>query len=995
MSRRVFAVSAALTFLALIPVDPPVVAAPGDVNGKELYIVRLSEQPVAAYEGNIQGFAATRAPKGQRFNPRTPHAARYSQYLRARHDSVLASVGPARKIYSYSFAVNGFAAELTEAQAQKLRATAGVVSVTKNQLLKLNTLTTPQFLDLDKKRGIWDALGGPKNAGDDVIVGIIDSGIWPEHPAFAPLKQHRGVPPGWEGACEAGEQFPATTCNDKLIGARYFHAGFGTAEDVKALFPYEYISPRAAEGHGVHVAATAVGNHHVRASVEGINLGKVSGMAPGARLAVYKACWGFSEETEAGCFSVDTVAAIDAAVADGVHILNYSIGGSTTTLVDSVQFAFLVAAANADIFVASSAGNDGPFASTVEKNAPWITSVGASTHDRIFKADVVLDKNRKYEGVSLHDKNTGEKPMILSSAAALPGADPTEAALCFPNTLDPKKVKGKIVVCDRGVNARVEKSQVVKDAGGVGMVLVNITPGTLNPDLHSVPTVHVDHIVGPKIKAYVASTSKAKGRLTKGTADTGNRAPTVAGFSARGPALAANGDLLKPDIIAPGVEVLAAYSPVQTGHDYEFLQGTSMSSPHIAGIAALLRHAHPDWSASAIRSAMMTTASPLRNDFRPIDQFQEDEVTRERGSALSYGAGWVRPNAALDPGLVYDSGVLDWLRFLCGQDIQVLAGFPCTPANSIDASDLNYPSIAIGDLTFTQTVTRTVTNVSRHHSLYVALVDEPKGIKVDVSPKILSIKPGESKSFTVKFTVTNRATVGEYAEGSLTWIDGRHYVRSPLVVRPVPLSVPAEVSGNGQPISYNVQFGYSGPFNATSRGLIPATLRPGTVIDDPDDDLLAGGLGGVTAIFPVTIPQGTTYARFSLFDDFTSGMGGDDLDLYLVNANTGIILAVSGNISSNEEINMPNPTPGNYLLVVHGFDTASGGATNFTLFQWLLGTASAGNMTITVPPNATAGQSGTVTLDFTGLSAGTKYLGSVVYGGAAAMPAPTIVRVDP
>jgi hypothetical protein len=435
--------------------------------------------------------------------------------------------------------------------------------------------------------------------------------------------------------------------------------------------------------------------------------------------------------------------------------------------------------------------------------------------------------------------------------------------------------------------------------------------------------------------------------------------------------------------MAPGVDVLAAVSPIESGRLFDFLSGTSMSSPHIAGIAALIKDKHPDWSPAAIKSALMTTAGQRRNNSTPI----QDQATSADATAFDFGSGQVRPNKAMDPGLVYDAGTVDWLAYLCGIGQACFTGVP-----AIDPSNLNYPSVAVGALAGTQTITRTVTNVSGRYSVYVANVQAPAGITVSVNPKFFVIGPGKSKTYTVKFT-TSSATLNAYALGSLTWSDGYHNVRSPIAVRPVALAAPAQVTSTGAPTSYTVGFGYTGPFTATPRGLVPATTYVANVVDDPSNDInTALGTGVGIRAFQVPIAAGTTYARFSLFSAFTDGAA-DDLDLYVFNP-AGALVASSGNGGSDEEANLVNPAAGTYTVIVHGWE-ADGGDSNFTLFQWLLGSSSAGNMTVTAPSTATLGGNGTISLTFSGLTAGTKYLGSVAYGGAPTLPNATIVRVDP
>ena len=355
------------------------------------------------------------------------------------------------------------------------------------------------------------------------------------------------------------------------------------------------------------------------------------------------------------------------------------------------------------------------------------------------------------------------------------------------------------------------------------------------------------------------------------------------------------------------------------------------------------------------------------------------------------GAGHVKPNNAADPGLVYDSGLNDWLAFLCGTTTGV-APDDCAALDglgySFDASDLNAASIAIGDLAGTQTVTRTVTNVGSSAATYTSSVTGMTGVTTAVSPSSLTLNPGQTGTFTVTFTRTS-AALNAYVGGQLTWTDGTHNVRIPLVVRPVALAAPAEVSGTGGNISYDVKFGYTGSFTATGRGLVAATTNAGTVADDPTDAFAPGGPG--TTFFDVVIPANTTYSRFALFDDATDGE--DDLDLYVFVGTT--LVGVSGSGTSEEVVNFVNPTgaaPVTVRVYIHGFAT-DGPTADFTLFHWNLGSAAAGNMTVTAPAAATLGQTGSIGLSFSGLAPATRYLGSVAYGGAANMPNPTIVSV--
>jgi len=954
------------------------------------YLVQLADAPAATYTGGIPGYTRTRPATGAKLDASHPAVTRYRSYLRQRQDGVLRQAGSASRLYDYSVAFNGVAARMTAADAAKLASTPGVNAVLKDERRKVDTTRTPEFLGLTKPGGLWDQLGGPgsRGAGDGVVVASLDQGLWPESPSLAPLARPKAVN-GFSGVCQTGEEWTAADCTTKIVGARFYTAGVTAGVgDIKKAFPYEYLSARDANNHGTHTATTAAGNHGVDVVVDGVELGKASGMAPNARVATYKVCWGRTED-EAGCYTTDTVKAIEDATADGVDVLNYSISGSTTSFLDPVEASFF-GAADAGVFVATSAGNNGPGASTVAHNSPWVTTVAASTLDRTGKASVTIGNGSTYEGVGV-GAAVPSSPLVLSTAAGAAGASATDVRLCAPDSLDPAKVTGKIVLCDRGVVARTDKSKEVRRAGGVGMILANTAASSLNADLHFVPTVHVDEKVGEAIKAYVAATASPTASLSKGELQFGVRAPQMAAFSSRGPARAGGGDLLKPDISAPGVDILAGTSPPGTnGRLYDYLSGTSMSSPHLAGLAALLVQQHPGWSPMRIKSALLTTADQRDNTGQPI--------SRDTGvaGALDYGSGHVNPNAAADPGLAYDSDSRDWLRFLCGVGQLSPTGPTCRKYGRIDPSDLNTPNIAIAALAGSQTVTRTVTNVTSRSVTYAADLQAPAGLDVTVSPSLLQVPPGGRASYRVSFTRTT-AAFDRFVLGALTWSDGEHRVRSQLAVRPVAAAAPAEVSGTGTAGStaFQVTPGYSGQLTTSVAGLVPArvekpTLQPTESDFNPGAPAPSPG----TAKFSVTIPAGTTLARQATFNRDVPP--GTDVDLYLYRGGTSTLVGVSGGATSNEQIQLLNPAAGDYDLYVVLFGAAQGRTpVEVPTFLWSLGSAAAGNLTAE-PASQPVQQSSpvTVTAAWTGLGAGQRYLGRIGFGDGTAGVGGTFVRVD-
>lgn len=952
-------------------------------EGDATFIVRMAADPVVAYDGGVQGIPATRPGKGQKINPNSNNVRRYVAHLQQEHDRVLRAVqANNKKLYDYTYTYNGFSAVLTPAQAAAIAAMPEVVEVAPEEVRQLQTDNSPDFLGLSAPGGLWEQLGGQGAAGEDVVVGVLDTGIWPEHPSFAD-DGYGPAPADWFGGCTSGEQFSQNDCNNKLIGARFYRLGAG--QGTAFVDPDEYLSTRDRDGHGTHTASTAAGNADVPAEIFGIDRGVVSGIAPRARIAAYKVCW-----NDAGCFLSDILAAIDGSIAEGVDVINYSIGGGASLLgEDDVAFLF---AADAGIFVATSAGNEGPGGATVGGPAtvPWITAVGASTQSRTFQGSVLLGNGNVFSGATV-TAGTDTLPVVDSANAG--------SELCIVGELDASVVAGKIVLCKRGENARVEKSQAVFEAGGVGMVLYNTNDTEdVVTDNHWVPSVHINFTDGTAVKNYIA-TEESGGftpvaQIVSGVF-TSIPAPEMAAFSSRGPSPVA-ADIIKPDVTAPGVVILAGGSPNPflgaPDELFQAISGTSMSSPHVAGLFALLKQAHPDWTPAMAKSAIMTTASQ--------DVEKEDGVTP--ADPFDMGAGHIQPNSAVAPGLVYDADFFDYLQFLCGVGALSATSGTCAAVGAIDPSDLNLASIGIAELAGSQTVIRTVTSVAPGSATYTAAVDAPPGIDVQISPNVITLAQGESATYEVTFTTLSGTAVDEWVFGALTWSDGTHAVRSPLAIRPVALAAPDEVSGDGTSgsLSYDITFGFSGDFAAVAHGLIPAATQPGNVVDDPANDInvaLATGVGVTFHI--VSVPAGTGHLRVSLFDDFTDGA--DDLDLYVFGPGPSFpFVGGSGTATSAEEVNVASPAPGDYLVAVHGWQT-DGPDANYTLFSWGLTAANAGNLSVSGPTAAVLGSSATVDVDWTGLSAGLKYLGSVTYHDVASPTGYTdglvdftIVRID-
>ncbi len=950
------------------------------------YVVMLVEPPAATYDGGQPGLAATRPQKGEQLDAGSTSVKEYRSHLRQEQEDVADRVG-AQEGYSYTAVVNGFAADLSAEQAARLAADRDVLSVVPDEARTIDTIDSPRFLGLTGRGGTWRDLGGARKAGTGTVVGIIDTGIWPENPSFAgrPVRGRGAGDVGkayrdgdgriavtkadgdtFTGACQTGERWSGDLCNDKVVSARYYADGYLSEADRAAIPATEFISPRDGNGHGSHTAGTAAGRFGVDVRIDGGDYGRASGMAPAAKIAVYKVCW---EAAAASCYPSDSVAAIDQAVLDGVDVLNYSISGSATAVVDPVELAFLSAAA-AGVFVATSAGNSGPDAATVQHASPWVTTVAASTH-RLSEGTVVLGDGRRYLGASSMRAGLPQQtPAVLASASGVATANRDSARMCFPGALDAEAVRGRVVVCERGAVARTAKSAEVARAGGAGMILLNTAPDGRDADLHSVPTVHLPDTDAADVTAYVG-TAGATAALLPGdrTGEPSPALPAVAGFSSRGPSRAVGGDVLKPDISAPGRDVFAAVAPgPRGGRNFDSLSGTSMSAPHVAGLATLVLQAHPTWSPMAVKSAMMTTAY----DLKAADGSASSEL-------FDQGAGHVDPTRFLRPGLVYDSTWRDWLSFVEGTGTAL--GIDGIDAK--DPSDLNQASISVGQLAGSQTVTRRVTATTA--GVYAADADVP-GMDVTVTPPVLTFtQAGQTKTFEVTLR-RDDAALGEWAQGHLTWSGSGTTVRSPVAARPVAVAAPGDVTGTGTSgrLGFAVTPGTSAPVGLTVRGLVAGDVREGTVaVGEADVDNSPDSVQ-----HRVDVPAGTTLARFDLVADDQR----DDLGLFVFGPNGGLA-GESATGSANEQVDLLEPPPGAYTVIVNGYATTDGQPADYRLRSFSVGDDAAGNASVTPDPiRGRQGRAAEVTLVWQGLAAGVPHLGWVGYEGAEQR---TIVAIEP
>ncbi|KAK7274633.1 hypothetical protein RIF29_15729 [Crotalaria pallida] len=668
-------------------------------------------------------------------------------------------------VYSYTKSFNAFAAKLAEDEGNKLSAMEEVLSVFPNQYRKLHTTRS------------WDFLGLPLtakrklNSESDTIVALLDTGVTPEFQSFK--DDGFGPPPAkWKGTCDLYANFSG--CNKKIIGAKYFKLD-GNPD------PSDILSPIDMDGHGTHTASTAGGNLVPNASLFGLAKGTARGAVPSARLAIYKVCW-----LSNGCADMDILAAFEAAIHDGVDVISISIGGGNANYVqDSIAIGAFHAMRKGIITVAS-AGNDGPNMATVTNNAPWIVTVAASGIDRDFKSTIELGsgKNVSGAGVSAFNPKQKQYPLVNGIDAARNSDTKENAKFCFEDSLDPKKVKGKLVYCRLGTWGT---EAVVKGMGGIGAI-VESEQFLDVAQIFMAPATIVNNSIGETITNYIQS-SRSPSAVIHKSHEVKKPAPFVASFSSRGPNPGSL-HVLKPDIAAPGINILASYTLKKslTGlkgdtqfSEFTLMSGTSMSCPHVAGVAAYVKSFHPDWTPAAIRSAIITTAKPMSQKV-------------EKEAEFAYGAGQVNPTRAVSPGLIYDMDDFAYVQFLChegynGSSLSVLVGSPvnCTsllPSFGYDA--INYPSMQLSAKSSKDTTVgifkRRVTNVGPAPTIYNATIKAPKGVEITVKPTNLNFTHTmQKKSFTVVVKAKSLESM-QIVSASLIWRSPRHIVRSPIVI---------------------------------------------------------------------------------------------------------------------------------------------------------------------------------------------------------------------
>ncbi|WP_320668823.1 S8 family serine peptidase [Patulibacter defluvii] len=826
------------------------------------WIVQLDAPPLARH-------AATAAPPGGHVRIRSAAADAQRTTIDAQQSRALAAAAPGvRPAAEYRVAFSGFAARLSDDQATALRRAPGVRRVTRERYLRPSALpagsgfggadlvgSEPDFLGLPGR--LWTRLGGPSRAGAGTVVGVIDTGVTPESASFAG-DGIKAPPPSWRGGCESGEAFPASLCNNKLVGARSFIHG-----DYPKYLPEEaYESPRDDIAHGTHVAAIAVGNHGVDPVIAGndLGVGRISGIAPAAHLAAYKACWPIFGDI--ACSDVDLLAAVDRAVADGVDVINLSLGGDVDPEhpIDPLSVA-LLGADEAGVVVVAAAGNgdsqgigrDGRVESPASN--PWAIGVGASTGGRTFTTTIEVrgrDGRRASAAASGVAGAARNLPIVDARDLERPGDSPYFRARHCVQGIEREDVAGRIVICETSrIHGAQQIDQALAARGAAGIVFAMPQSDAENRTTTTrVPSLHVRERDLDALRRTVhgggASASFAAARASAWTTD------RSAALSSWGPSPGTD-DLLRPDVTAPGVGVLSAYAPdtyaAQVGlepHErFAARSGTSMATPAVAGAAALLRQARPTWSPAAIRSALVTTAAP---------------VTASDGDGpaphVAAGGGRIDPTAAVDAGLVLAPTAEEYRRVGEALDPDAIEGEPPPLA----PRDLNLPSVSLGGLVAPVTVARTVTSVADRETTWTATVADgrPGAPAVRVSPGRFTVAPGARQ----RLTIAAEAPLGSRAFGDRTIVlrdaDGGRQLRIPVAGRNPGIVDPPEqlriedAAGSGErPLTARI----SGTVAGVAHGLTAPEVDADQVTYSVPD------AGVEEHQSTLTVPPGTAFVR--------------------------------------------------------------------------------------------------------------------------------------
>ncbi|MDT0594346.1 S8 family serine peptidase [Glaciecola petra] len=917
-------------------------------DAKYTYIVELNEQALAQ---NTESLRILNLRHGHdqdidtRFTDSTPALNQHRQKIRKQKTSFYADaekvLGKVDPLASFEYALNGLALKLTQNEAQQLANLTQVKSITREQTFRLNTDRGPTLVGAP---AVWDgsALANiAPSQGEGIIVGIIDSGINTDHPSFAEQAADGYVhtnPLGngvFIGDCANG--FPEL-CNNKLIGVRSYSRITDDYSDTD-VFPPNL--PRNGEdygGHGSHVASTAAGNvllnvaevtpefgEQESAGVPtGFSFPQISGVAPRANIISYQVCYG--GRTDAGdtygdCPGAAIIQGIEDAIRDQVDIINFSISGGGNPWNSNTEQAFL-SARNAGIFVATSAGNSGPNPGSTVKNAPWYTSVAAAEHGR---ENVFAKEINSFSGGSSSlsaitgQSNTGNisAPIVYAGDFTNPNdpnGDPAQCLQAFPAGT----FNGQIVVCDRGEIARIAKAENVRDGGAGGYVLANVDGGDtfLANDQYVVPGIHINAENGNRLKSWLDSGSNHRATITTGNATQvvdESRVDVLANFSSRGPN--ETNSTLAPTLTGPGVDIYAAYADQQFGHDghepaasdFNFLSGTSMSSPHVAGSAALIKSVHPSWSPDEIRSALSLTATST---------VQTDVGTDpENGDFFDKGAGRINVDLAVASGLVMSESGTNYTR--------------ANPAIGGDPRSLNIPSITDDECAGTCTWTRTFTaTTDATWTASTAIITN--GLAINISPSSFTLNEGQTQ--TVSFEIESaRAPKTEYSFASVSF-------SSPgLPDATLPISVFASIGDIPLALEFDSSRQIDSLLQADIEAInlpnffvsgympVKATVVDGQVSEDSDNSDLFDNLNDGVQITTIQVPSNAV----RLVTEIKSSTA-PDLDLFLIyDANSdGVasrseVIGESLSSDSTEEVSLNFPDAGTYFIAVQSFTGSS------------------------------------------------------------------------
>lgn len=923
----------------------------------DTYIVVLTDPALAAYQGGIQGLPATspQATGETRLNSDSAASLQYKSYLAQKQSALLAAMSrelgrSVAAIHQYKTALNGIAVRLSPAEAERMAKLSGVQKVLRDHWSFPATDTTPAFIGATS---IWSgaSTGGlPGTKGEGIIVGVIDTGIWPEHPSFKDDGSYPAPPASWKGFCQKPDDGTSwLNCTHKLIGAQHFLDAY-----IAALGAYDGIfnSARDDNSHGTHTASTAAGNEGVAASIQGRSLGKISGIAPRAYVAAYKALG------PQGGLTSDLVAAIDKAVADGVDVINYSIGGpSADPWQDGSALAMLNARA-AGVFVAVSAGNAGPDAYTIGApgDAPWVTTVGASASDRQFLSEIKLNPPlptpTDTTGGSLSGGVTNDVFVDADNYIDRTGADGRQ---CLNPFAAGTFKANEVVLCERGENARVAKSANVAAGGAGGMVLANSAAEVgLVSETHSVPTVHVSHELGELLRQHLAS---HPGALISFAAGKAYLAPhpnifpdSMGDFSSRGPADQGEQQYLKPVITAPGVDVLAGYSPrsvgeLPQGQYFGAMSGTSMSSPHIAGAGALLADLHPNWSPAEIESALTTTAIYAVT--------KEDHITQ--ADAFDMGSGRVDLLKASRVGLLLDEVKSNYLA--------------ANPATGGNPTTLNTPSLTDGLCLAECSWTRTVSSALGNPVTWTASVDAPAGIAITVTPAQFTLAAGATQEIRVTANVEGIEPDGSWVFARLTLTPGAAGIPAaslPVTVRPSNSIIPARAQEITDQKSGRVEVEITAreitAMTLAESGLVKASTRSQALTEDPTpDDPFDDLSDGSTFYINVDVPAGAARLVAETLESTAV-----DVDLYMgtgatPSSETAVCRGVTP--STIEYCNVNQSAAGQWWIMAQNW-AAGDNPPDEVVLRYGVVREDNGNLTASGPSAVPARQPFTITLDW-------------------------------